>query len=364
MRTILKVCALLIATTICTTVAFAAPKQRYVDASTLTIINKAHNDGLPFSRVDVSKFDIPEFAKKGLSNSTGLAIVFSTDSRNISAKWTTVTKRASTNMTPIFKSGCDLYIKEGNKWVFAGVARPKIGDNNHQFNIVSNMEEGVKECMLYLPMFDTVTSFQIGVDEGATIEAIPSPFEKRVLFVGSSLTHGASAARSGLCYVAKMGRMLNVETPNIGLSGMCKLDDYFANIVCATEADAYIFDTFSNSTKQNIEDRLYNFVKRITEAHPGKPMIFLQTIKRESGRFDTVIRQRNAEQMAAAVAEMARVRKDFPNVFFINPGFDVWDDGEGTIDGSHLNDLGVQRTLDNIMPKVTKILKKYKILTK
>ena len=102
MRTILKVCALLIATTISTTVAFAAEKH-YVDASTLTIINKAHNDGLPFSRVDISKFDIPEFAKKGLSNSTGLAEVFSTNSRNISARWTTVTKRASTNMTPILK---------------------------------------------------------------------------------------------------------------------------------------------------------------------------------------------------------------------------------------------------------------------
>ena len=146
---------------------------------------------------------------------------------------------------------------------------------------------------------------------------------------------------------AKMGRMLNVETPNIGLSGMCKLDDFFANIVCATEADAYIFDTFSNSTKQNIEDRLYNFVKRITEAHPGKPMIFLQTIKRESGRFDTAVRQRNAEQMAAAVAEMARVRKEFPNVFFINPGFDVGPEGwygEGggrrVQDGEHMYTCG------------------------
>lgn len=361
---IMRFCALFVAMAIFATSAFAASNRHYVDASTLTIINKAHNDGLPFNRVDISKFGIPEFAQKGLSNSTGLAVLFTTDSHNISAKWTTVTKRASTNMTPIFKSGCDLYIKEGNKWVFAGVARPKIGDNQHQFNIVSNMEDGVKECMLYLPMFDSVTSLQIGVDEGATIEALPSPFQQRILFVGSSLTHGASAARPGLCYVAKIGRMLNVETPNIGLSGMCKLDDFFANIVCATEADAYIFDTFSNSTKQNIEERLYNFVKRITEAHPGKPMIFLQTIKRESGRFDTVVRQRNTDQMAAAVAEMARVRKDFPNVFFVDPGFDVGDDGEGTIDGSHLNDLGVQRTLDNIVPKLTKILKKYKVATK
>ena len=364
MKTILRICVLFVATTIFTSVAMAAPKQRYVDASTLTIINKAQDDGLPLNRIDISKFGIPDFAKKGLANSTGLAVMFTTDSRTISAKWTTVAKSASTNMTPIFKSGCDLYIKEGDQWFFAGVARPKIADNNHQFTIVSNMVEGKKECMLYLPMFNTLESFQIGVDENATIEAMPSPFEKRILFVGSSLTHGASAARPGLCYVARMGRMLNVETPNIGLSGMCKLDDFFANIVCATEADAYIFDTFSNSTKQHIEDRLYNFVKRVTEAHPGKPMIFLQTIERESGHFDMVVKQRNTEQRAAAVTEMARAIKDFPNVYFINPGFWVSDDGEGTIDGSHLNDLGVQRTLDNIMPKIKKILKKYKVITK
>ena len=364
MKTALRICALFVATTIFTSVALAAPKQRYVDASTLTIVNKALDDGLPLNRVDISKFDIPDFAKKGLANSTGLAVMFTTDSRTISAKWTTVTKRASTNMSPIFKSGCDLYIKDGDQWFFAGVARPKIEDNNHQFTIVSNMVEGKKECMLYLPMFNSLESLLIGVDENSSIEAMPSPFTKRVMFVGSSLTHGASAARPGLCYVAKIGRMLNVETPNIGLSGMCKLDDFFANIVCATEADAYIFDTFSNSTKQQIEERLYNFVKRITEAHPGKPMIFLQTIKRDSGHFDMVVNKRNTEQRAAAIAEMARVLKDFDNVFFINPGFCVGDDGEGTIDGSHLNDLGVQRTLDNIMPQIKKILKKYKVITK
>jgi lysophospholipase L1-like esterase len=364
MRTIQRVCTLVIATILFASAATAAPKRQYVDASSLTTINKAQNDGLPFNRIDVEQFGITKSAKNGLLNSTGLAIVFSTNSRGISVKWTTTAKKLGSNMTPIFHSGLDLYIKDGNRWVFAGVARPSTTSQKHEFVVVKNMAEGEKECMLYMPMFNSVTSLHIGIDANATIKAIPSPFKHKILFVGSSLTHGASAARPGLCYVARMGRMLNAETPNIGLSGKCKLDDYFANIVCATEADAYFFDTFSNSTKKDIENRLYNFVKKIVAAHPDKPMIFLQTVKRDSGHFDLRARKRNDDQRAAAEELMQKICKEFKNVYFINPGFYVGEDGEGTIDGSHLNDLGVQRMLTKIMPKVTKILKKYKIKSK
>ncbi len=365
MKILQRTFALLVATILLSNVAFAAAKRHYVDAATLTIINKTHNDGLPFNRIDADGFEIPDSAKKPMRNSTGLAVVFSTDSRSISAKWSTVSKSLGANMTPIFHSGLDLYIKDGNRWVFAGVARPKTkGVTEHEFVMVKRMAEGVKECMLYLPMFNSVTSLEIGVDEGASIQPIPSPFKHKILFVGSSLTHGASAGRPGACYVARMGRMLNAETPNIGLSGKCRLDDFFANIVCNTEADAYVFDTFSNSTKKIIEERLYNFVKRIVAAHPDKPMIFLQTIKRDAGYFNLGARKRNDDQREAAERLMADICKEFPNVYFINPGFEVGDDGEGTVDGTHLNDLGVQRTLDNVVPKVKKILKKYGIKIK
>lgn len=361
MKTFQRICTLIVAVILFTSAAFAASKREYVDATSLTVINKAQNDGLPLNRIDVNEFGIPKFAKGGLSQTTGMAILFKTDSRSISAKWTTKTKKLGANMSPIFHSGMDLYIREGNKWIFAGVARPNTSGTEHSFVMVKRMAEGVKECMLYLPMFNSVTSLQIGIDENAKIEAIPSPFKHKILFVGSSLTHGASAARPGLCYVARMGRMLNAETPNIGLSGKCKLDDYFANIVCATEADAYFFDTFSNSTKQIIEKRLYNFVKKIVAAHPDKPMIFLQTVKRDSGNFDLVARKRNDDQRAAAEELMKNICKEFKNVYFINPGFYTGEDSEGTIDGTHLNDLGVERMLNKIMPQVKKILKRYKI---
>lgn len=345
----------------CTTDASAQKKKQprqYIDASTLTIINKAQDDDMGFKRIEAAKFAAP----KSLENSsTGIAVLFRTDSPFIDARWTTLGKKQASNMTPIFQSGLDLYIKENGEWIFAGSGRPKANSTEHRYTLVNNMEKGTKECMLYLPMFNCVTKLEIGISESATIEAIPSPFKYKIMFVGSSITHGASASRPGAAYVARMGRALNAETPNIGLSGRCKLDDYFANIVCESKADAYIFDAFSNSTAKQINERLYGFVKRITEAHPNKPMIFLQTVKRDIGHFNLSSRKRNDDQRAAAVEGMARVCKEFKNVYFINPGLYVGEDHEGTIDGTHLNDLGVQRTLDNALPKIKKILKKYKI---
>ena len=275
---------------------------KYVDASTLTIINKIDKDCAPFSRINPEKYQ----ARKSLGRtSTGLAIVFRTDSRIIEAKWTTVGKKIGNNSTPILHSGLDLYIRDNGKWIFAGVGRPTFNSNEHKYTVVKRMAEGVKECMLYLPMHNGVTSLELGIEKGATIEPMESPFKYKIAVIGSSLTHGSSASRPGATYVARLGRELNAEVPNIGLSGQCKLDTYFANIVSGNEADAFIFDTFSNSTDDIIRERLYNFVKQITTAHPDKPMIFLQTIKRDIGYFDLGARKRNDDPRAAAEEGMA-----------------------------------------------------------
>lgn len=335
--------------------------RKYVDASTLTIINKAQDDGLTYNRIDTSKYKLTENVRNTLSLGTGLAIIFTTNSRAIHARWTTKHNMVGTNMTSILHSGLDIYIRDNGEWVFAGIARPNITDTKHEGTLVKRMAEGEKECMIYFPMFNELHSLEIGIDEGATIAPMASPFKYKIMFVGSSLTHGASSSRPGACYVAQMGRALNAETPNIGMSGRCKLDDYFADIVCDSKADAYIFDTFSNPTDKNIEDRLYNFVKRITSAHPDKPMIFLQTLIHDKAYFDLGTRKRNNNQRDAAVKGMKQVCKEFKNVYFINPGFVVGSDHEGTVDGSHPNDLGVYRTLQTVLPKVKKILKKYGI---
>lgn len=333
-------------------------KLKYVDAKTLTIINKIDNDCAPFSRINAEKYE----ARKSLGrSSTGLAIVFRTNSRIIDARWTTTHNKTYNNSTPILQSGLDLYIRDKGEWIFAGVGRPKFNSNEHKYTVVKRMAEGTKECMLYLPMHNGVTSLELGIEEGASIEPMESPFKYKMAFIGSSITHGSSASRPGATYVARIGRELNAEMANIGLSGQCKLDNYFANIVCENNADAFIFDTFSNSTEEIINERVYNFVKRVATAHPDKPMIFLQTIKRDIGYFDLGARKRNDKQRAAAEKWMKSLCKEFKNVYFINPGIILGDNHEGTVDGTHLNDLGVQCTMDYLLPKLKKILKKYGI---
>lgn len=361
MKNVIKISVLFFAVVLFGAQSAEAQKKsnlKYIDAKTLNIINKIDNDCAAFSRINADKYE----ARKSLGKtSTGLAIVFRTDSRVITARWETTGQKWGNNSSPIFHSGLDLYIRDKGEWIFAGVGRPTFNSKEHKYTIVKRMAEGTKECILYLPMHNGVTSLELGIENGANIEPMESPFKYKMAFIGSSITHGFSASRPGATYVARIGRALNAEMANIGLSGQCKLDDYFANIVCDNKADAFIFDTFSNSTAEIINERVYNFVKRVATAHPDKPMIFLQTIKRDIGYFDLSARKRNDDQRAAAEKWMKSLCKEFKNVYFINPGIILGDNHEGTIDGTHLNDLGVQCTMDYLLPKLKKILKKYGI---
>ena len=336
----------------------------YVDASTLTIINKIHDSGKPFERLDVERYSsLTKNAKRAFRQSTGLALVFSTDSRNIYARWSVEPRKFVENSTDIHMRGLDIYIRHEGKWTFAGVAAPKADPTVLEFEapLVRRMGEGVKECMVYLPSYAQINSLEIGVDKGATIKPMPSPFKHKIVFVGSSLTHGEGNPRPGLIYVAQLGRRLNAETPNFGHSGQCKLQQHFIDIVCNNEADAFVFDAFSNSTADIINERLYDFVKQIRAKHKDTPLIFLQTEKRISALFDLGAKKRNDDQMAAAEKWMKVVCKDFKNVYFINPAFDLGADNEGTVDGAHLTDLGIDRVLKVIEPKLRKILSRHGI---
>lgn len=336
----------------------------YVDASTLTIINKIQKTGKPLERLDVERYSsLTPNASKTFRQSTGLAIVFRTDSRNIYARWSINPRKLVANSTDIYQRGLDIYIRNKGVWTFAGVARPTTDPAVIDFEspLVRRMGEGVKECMVYLPAYTHLKSLEIGVDKGATITPMPSPFKHKIVFIGSSLTHGEGAPRPGVNYVAQLGRRLNAETPNLGHSGQCKLQQHFIDIVCDTEADAYVFDAFSNPTAEIINERLYDFVKQIRAKHNDTPLVFLQTVLRSGALFDLGSRERNIKQRAAAEEMMRKVCKDFKNVYFINPAFDYGSDNEGTVDNSHITDLGIHRALKVIEPKLRKILARHGI---
>ena len=343
-----------------------AQSMKYVDASSLTIIGKPLPTQKAFSRVDTTQY---KFSNKTIDNyanySTGLAVLFETDSHVIRAKWTTGSGNSGANMAAIGQKGLDLYIQKDGQWVFAGVGSPKMKQapfNVHESTIVADMPDGKKQCLLYLPLFDKVDVLEIGIEVNASIEAIENPFRHNIIVHGSSITHGASASRPGMSYVARLARNTGFDCINLGFSGQCKLQKEYADYLAKLpDVDAFIFDTFSNPNAEEIYERFDEFVDIVRAAHPGVPMIFLQTERREVRNF-SVVRENSeaAKQKAAEEKVTARMKID-KDIYFITSEDFLGSEHIATADGTHPTDLGFTYMLQTITPKVKKILKKYGI---
>jgi lysophospholipase L1-like esterase len=339
---------------------------KWHNAADFTIIGKPIPTSKPFTRIDGSVY---KFNNKTIDRyagySTGLAILFETDSPIIKARWTTGGGNSGANMAAIGQKGLDLYIMKDGKWVFAGVGSPdmkKAPFSKHEGTIVTDMTEDAKQCLLYLPLFDCVESLEIGVESGSVIKAIDNPFRHNIIVHGSSITHGASASRPGMTYAARFGRDNGLYTLNLGFSGMCKLQKEYAYYLAdIKDVDAFIFDTFSNPQADVINENFDQFVDVVRAAHPDVPMIFLQTERRETRNFNTKREASEAAKQAAAEAVVKRRMKTDKNIYFLPSDDFLGKEHIATADGTHPTDLGFTYMLDSITPKIKKILKKYKI---
>jgi hypothetical protein len=265
------------------------------------------------------------------------------------------------NMTGISQHGLDLYIKDNGKWRFAAVGRVSTlpEKNVRTKTLIKNLAEGEKECLLYLPGWCKLTKLEIGVDEGATIEGLPKPFSHKVIVHGSSITHGASASRPAMNYPALLSRNLGIDFVNFGFSGECKMQPQFLAFLKTVEADAFIFDAFSNPTTEEVKERLDNFVAELVKAHPGKPLIFLQTPNHYSKSLSLTTYNKRKVRNEVSRQMMQRLSKQYRDVYYLEVENVLGE--EGTIDNSHPTDLGFYRFVQTYQPKIAKILKKYGI---
>jgi len=338
------------------------PSLRYVDAATLNVIGHPKPVTHPFMRVE--GFD---FGERGINAkcrmSTGLAVVFRTDSRTLAARWKTEALSLGANGSAVMQKGLDLYIRRDGRWIFAASGRPDMRGEmcKHACTLLSTMPEGEKECLLYLPLFSVVESLEIGVDADASLTGMENPFRHRIVVAGSSITHGAAAGRSGMCYVARLERMTGLYCMNFGFSGEFKLQPALAEYLAGVEADAFVFDAFSNPNAEQIHGRFAAFVARLRESHPDTPLVFLQTERRETRNFNLGTDRFEQARQDAAREEVFAAMKHDKRLYFIDSVDFLGDDSLGTTDGTHPNDLGFDRMARAIAPKLMKILRKYGI---
>ena len=336
-----------------------AQKIEYTDARKLTLYGKPHFSGPHFHRVDTARYrDMPAGVKTLSTHPAGLVIAFTTNSSEIHARWQVKQPvRFYNNMTAIASRGLDLYIKKNDQWIFAGAGRP--GDSESTTHkIVSNMADGDKECLLFLPLYDELLSLQIGIEEGTTIYPLQVKWKARIVIYGSSITQGASASRPGMAYPAQLSRHLGYEFVNLGFSGSGKMEESVGRMVAAVDdADLFILDCAANPSPQQIAERTESFVKQIRARHPHVPILMIESVVREGGNFDQKIQKRVSDQNTNFRNAYTRlVENGMEQLYLINGDDLLGHDHEGTADGTHPNDLGFDRMVKVIEPKVREIM--------
>lgn len=333
----------------------------YTEASELNLIGKIMPTPNPYHRVDTVRF-------KGFTPGenfqvrcpAGLAVVFRTNSSSIKIIGKGDLSWVSNSTMRLASHGYDLYIKRDGKWVWARNVCPSVSKPDATLTLIKDMDTSMKECLLYLPIYCDMSSIRIGVEEGSTLEAIESPFRHRVAIFGSSYTHGISTSRAGMSYPAQFTRRTGIQMLSLGCSGNCKMQPYFADVLAEVEADAFVFDAFSNPDAAMIQERLFPFIERMRTAHPGKPLIFQQTITRENRNFNHAYEDREAAKQHMADSLMRIAVKRYPDVYFVQTNAS---DGshEWSVDGIHPDDYGYYLWTRSIEKPILRILRKYGI---
>ena len=335
-------------------------QTKYTDAADLNIIGKAFPEDTEhlYFRVDTTKYSNMPKAVKGLfTNTSGIAVSFITDSPNIHVRWEVTKLQTGTNMTGIQLQGLDFYIKCDGRWVFAGAVSAK--DKVSERIIAGNMDNSEKECLLYLPCYGGIESLEIGVDKDAAIYSGKNPFKGKIVVYGSSITQGASASRPGMAYPAILSRKSGYNFVNLGLSGSGKMEPEVAAMLSEIkDADAFILDCIANPNPDAINERTQNFVSVIRNKYPSVPIVFIQSVVRESGNFNLKVRENNRRQNEAIAAQFEIMKKKgVRNIYLIRENDFLGKDHEGTVDGTHPNDLGFDRFVSRIRRPLSRILK-------
>lgn len=295
-------------------------------------------------------------------HSSGMCVRFVTDATTIHTRWSLANAWLyQQNMTAIGVSGLDLYVKtdQGN-WHWLGVGQPNAQTNS--VKLVSNLIPGKREYLLYLPLHNGLTSLELGIAPTNTL-APASPWgageRKPIVFYGTSIQHGISASRPGMVHNAILSRRFHWPTINLGFSGNGKMEMEMADLLAELDPAVYVLDCLPNMVAEEIKERVEPFVGKLRAAHPTTPIILVEDrTLQDSFLIQGRMEYYHLKSRAALKSAFEQLKASgITNLYYIPGEHLLGDDGEGTTDGSHPNDLGYMRQAEIFAGVIGPLLK-------
>jgi hypothetical protein len=246
-------------------------------------------------------------------------------------------------------SGLDLYFKtDAGKWHWLAVGQPRAQTNEQ--TLIAHLRPGKREYMLYLPLYNGVSSVEIGIATNATLTSAGpwGPGERKpIVFYGTSILQGAAASRPGMVHSAILGRRFQYPTINLGFSGNGRMEVSLANLLAELDASVYVLDCLPNMNADQVAERVEPFVRILQKAHPQTPIVLVEDRPYQDDILVESKQKHNEENHAALRAAFERLKRAGVTGIYYIPGDNLFgDDGEGSVDSSHPTDLGFMRQAD------------------
>lgn len=316
--------------------------------------------GAPYDRLPAKAQKLVRDQVWGLSrHSAGLCVRFVTDSETVSARWTLLNKNlAMPHMPATGVSGVDLYVRTDQGWHWAASGQPTAASNSAS---LIGLGHGKREYLLYLPLYNGVTSIEIGIAKSAKLwkaEPYPAELNKPLVVYGTSITQGGCAARPGMVHTAILQRRLNRPVINLGFSGNGRMEVELANLLGEIDAAAYVIECLPNLQAKQTAERAEPFVKALRKLRPDTPILLIEDRTFTNASLLPKVQETHAANRAALRAAYEKlVKAGVPNLLYLRGDNLLGKDGEDTVDGSHPTDLGFLRYADAVEPSIKQLLK-------
>lgn len=184
----------------------------------------------------------------------------------------------------------------------------------------SAQEESCREMVLSLPDTEQGTEHRVTVyfpahgepgilkrlmlDDGAYVRA--HRFDKKILFMGDSITQGWAAKHDSLSFAHRVSRHFNAESVIQGVGGAC----FFPEVLKEISFDpdwivvAYGTNDYSHGgSREKILNNMENYFFRLAELYPHKEVFVLSPVWRERMKNDGSL---DFAAWRRAIAEQAR----------------------------------------------------------
>lgn len=330
----------------------SAPPVIWNDIRALGVEGQGWSDTkAPYDRLPAKAEGKVRSAVWNLSHdSAGLCVRFITDAAEIDARWIlTSSSLAMPHMAATGVSGLDLYVKTGRgEWHWLAVGKP--GSQTNTCRLVAGLPSGRREYLLYLPLYNGTHAVELGVPAGTTL-AKAGPWgtgqRKPIVFYGTSILQGGCASRPGLVHSAILGRRFHFPHINLGFSGNGRMEPELAELLAELDSSIYVLDCLPNMNAAEVRERVEPFVRTLRAAHPHTPIVLVEDRSYADAFLVASKRERNETSRLALKAATENLRRSgVRDLHYIEGAGLLGDDGEGTVDSSHPNDLGFMRQAD------------------